>query len=231
MKKAIALLVAVVTAFTVSICASAARSDFISSPSASGAPTLVEDTALSEGCKGKLNIISYRDRKTLDSDKKEDFENSYSSISNADNLGNLNSGLKEIASSKNVGLGSLAVSDLFYAQCDGCSDHESHNGFKIGLSAASMKNFIALMNYKDGAWTLVDGATLDANGNLTVSTKLLGAFAVVVNKDANSAPATDAANQTQSPTTGDSLVEAMLAVFLCAGAVMVSAKAISKANG
>lgn len=231
MKKAIALLVAVVTAFTVSICASAAKSDFISSPSASGAPTLVEGSALSEGCIGKLNLISYRDRKTLDEDKKQDFEKSYGSISDAKYLGGLNSGLATIASSKNIGVGSLAVSDLFYAECKGCNDHDGHNGFKMALSSATMKNFVALMNYKDGVWSIVDGATLDANGNLTVSTKLLGAFAVVVNKDANSAPATDAANQTQSPTTGDGMAEIMLAVLLCAGAVAVSAKAISKVNG
>ncbi len=173
----------------------AANGSFLTSPSQNGAPEIV---GTESECSGNLVITAYKDRDTLPENDKAYFEDSYYSIASASNLVDLNSNLKTIADSKKVNTNDLVVSDVFYAHVDGCEGDVAaytlvtettatgklidvyHGVFDITLDTDTLKNYMALMNYVNGEWVIVENAKVTADGYLQFSTDTFGPFAIVV---------------------------------------------------
>lgn len=181
MKKVLTLVLALVMCLALTMSAAAAPISFVSSPSSNPAPTLVEGVNEDEDCEAKLVITSYSDRDTLPADKRELMEKVYDMIVGEENAGELNAAVETLANSKDVPVGSLAVSDLFDIDHHNCEDHEDHGFFKIKFKAESLKNFVGLLHYTGNKWELVEGAKVDNNGYLTFRVEDFSPFAIVVN--------------------------------------------------
>ena len=110
MKKILALLLAVVMAFAVSVTVFAGPGQFVQSPSNNNAPELIEGENENEDCTAKLVVTPYKDRKTLPADKLAEIEKVYGIIAAGVDLTSLNAQFKAYV----AGLG-LAASNLAYS--------------------------------------------------------------------------------------------------------------------
>lgn len=185
---------------------------FVKSPSGNDAPIIIEFENEDPNCTASLTIIPYKDRVTLTDEEREEMEDAYDDIVNADDLGELCDALEKLADLAGVSIIDLAVSDLFYIDMDNCDVHYEHGKFKIKLDADTLKGFVGLMQMIDGEWVLVEDAVIDENGYLVFSADELGSFAVVVDKTKN---------DTTSPQTGDPTME--IAVYSSTAVVMLAA--------
>jgi len=128
----------------------------------------------------------------------------YDSLSNAKDLSAVNAELKEAAADLNV-----AVSDLF----DISATEEVSFPLTLTLKNKNLDNFVAMLQYVDGAWQWVDA---EVNGDeITFTVDSLGVFAVVVSVE-----------EAASPDTGDSVPYGMIigAVVLVGAAAWFFAK-------
>ena len=158
---------------------------FVSSPSGNPAPELVAGTNSSEDCESELVITAYGDRADLSEEARQAMEAVYATIVGTEDLGTLNSGLAALAQSKGTTTANLAVSDLFDISATDCGDHEGHGHFDITLKAESLANFVCLLHYHDGAWHIVEGATVTNNGeHLEFDEDEFSPFAIVVSTGA-----------------------------------------------
>lgn len=191
MKKIAALILALVMMYTLSIPAFAALGAFVSSPGNSGAPSLEDFFNETPECFAELVITAYKDRGTLEDEKKTDLEKAYQDIVNATDLSTLNSSLADAAKALGVKTTDLAVSDLFDLSYYSCEHHEEHGGFTIKLKANTFKKFVKLMHYNGTSWEIIENATVNENDILTFTVKDFSPFAVVVNTAETSSPTGD----------------------------------------
>lgn len=233
MKKFLSFILSILMLATTQITAFAAG-NFVGSPTANNKPTLIEATSVDGNTDYEVVLNAYSERNILKANQKADMENAYNSIVNANQVLDLNSGLKTVAENKNVAVENLAVSDLFYvsyrektstivnaqilipmAVGSGVNSNNSnatmnHGTFNIKLKAATLNNFVALMHYDGANWTTVENAKVDTKAQtLSFTTDKEGAFAVVV--DSTGA-------NVQSPATGsiETYVVAVIGVLACA---------------
>ncbi len=211
MKKLLVTAMAVVMVFAMCINVGAAGW-FIKSPSGNDAPIIIEFENEDPNCTASLTIIPYKDRVTLTDEERQEFEDAYNDIVNAEDLGELCDALEKLANLAGVSILDLAVSDLFYIDMNDCEPHEEHGKFKIKLDADTLKGFVGFMQLIDGEWVLVEDAMIDENGYLVFSAEELGTFAVVVDKTAN---------ETTSPQTGDPTMD--IVMYSSTAAVMLAA--------
>ncbi|MBE6542566.1 MAG: hypothetical protein E7672_09020, partial [Ruminococcaceae bacterium] len=141
MKKIVSVFVSLLMMMSLTIGAIAAADDFVVSPSQKDAPGL-EDF---EG-DGDLVIVGYGDRDSLTDEQKKEFEDSYDSIRNAEDLSDLVGELKEIAEALGVDTDDLEVSDLFNIILGKNGDVYSD----VTISPEVLDNFVALIQYVDG---------------------------------------------------------------------------------
>ena len=195
MKKVLAMFIAVMMLVSLSVPAFAAKGSFLISPGQNGAPEIIDYDCT---CDGELIITPYKDRNTLSEEYKADFESSYAAIAGATDLTEVNKELIKIAKAKKLATQDLVVSDLFYAHVEGCTVHDhvstysmrsnsvklEHGTYTITLKADTLKKFVALMNYVDGDWQMVEEAKITSEGYLQFTTDNLGAFAIVVHTSA-----------------------------------------------
>lgn len=192
MKKVLALVIAVVMVMVLSVTAVAAPGNFVSSPSGNSAPELESATNESEDCTADVIITSYADRDKLSAAAKKALEDAYNQIVNSDDLSDLCAALKNAAKAAGVDTADLAVSDLFDMHYIDCITHNDHGAFTITFKAGTLENFVGLMQYINGEWKLVEGATVDKDRTkLTFTADELSAMAIVV------------AAETDKPQTGD----------------------------
>lgn len=176
MKKIAVSLLALVLAVMMPLTAFAAGS-FLSSPSANAGNELV-DYEFTDGCEAEIIITPYGERDTLDDEARKLLEEAYDQIAGTKNLGDLVEGLKELAEKAGIDVSTLAVSDLFNIGYKGCDDHGNH-AYSIKIKPDVLKNFFALMQYVDGKWIIIEGATVDGE-YLSFSSKYYGPVAIVV---------------------------------------------------
>ena len=192
MKKVLALIIAVVLVMALSVTAVAAPGLFISSPSGNSAPELESATNEDEDCTADVVITPYSERDTLDDATQKEIEEAYKQIVNSDDLSDLCAALEEAAKAAGVDTEDLAVSDLFDMHYINCVTHDDHGAFTITFKSGTLDNFVALMQYIDGEWQMVKGATVDKNRvRLTFTADELSVMAIVV------------AAETDKPQTGD----------------------------
>lgn len=202
MKKVLAIFMAIAMMAALSVTAFAANDNFVSSPSGNSAPTVIGSTNGSGSV--KINLHSYKDKNSLSDDAKAEFEASFDSIKNAASLTDLNAGIADIAAKNNAEVKDLAVSDVFYTTAE-----DAEGATTITLKADTFKNFVALMYYSDGEWTIVKDAKLNEDGTLTYTADKFGSYAVLVKTEKTA----------EFPPTGDNaFVWAIMAAVVLAGA-------------
>lgn len=217
MKKVFAICLALVMVLSMSINVMAAPGSFINSPSNNRAPIIIEIENESDDCTATITVIPFGDRDNLTDEKKQEFENAYNQIVNADKLTDMFSGLEGLISSGMIET-DLAISDLFYLNMEDCDTHFDHGKFKIKLSADTLKGFLGLIQIVDGKWQMVPDATVDGE-YLIFSVKDLSTLAIVV--DRTKAEST-------SPITGDPAANYIFAAVVFAGLCLVMVTAASK---
>lgn len=215
MKKVLVVFLSFVMLASMSLTVFAAPGVFVTSPSGNPAPKLDSFTPGSSDCNGKLIITPYSERDTLPSDQKDAIEKAYKSIASTDDVSTLNSELSKISSGKAREAAKLAVSDLFNAHIEGCTEHEKHVGSEVVLSAETLERFVALIRFNDnGEWEIVSSAEVINDGkSLKFSSDSFGPFAIVVN------------TQIDTPRTGDATMTyvCVTVMALCALALVVIA--------
>lgn len=214
MKKVLAICLTVVMIATMSCAILAANGGFVSSPSAAQAPKLVSVKG-----DGKLEISSYADRDALSPEAREAFEAAYNTIVNAKDVTALNGGIAALAEKAGAKASDLAVSDMF-----DISLAEGSGSFTVTLQTEAAKNFVCLLHYANGAWTIVEDAKI-VDGRLEFTASDFSPFAIVVNTAAGNANAgsNQGGNTTTStnntPQTGDNSEFNMIGVYVAVMAV------------
>lgn len=218
MKKVITICLALVMVFTLGLNVMAAPNNFVESPSNNRTPVIIECENESGDCTATVVITPYGDRDDLTDEQKKNFEDAYNQIVNSDNLEDMFSGITSIVDSGTV-ITDLSISDLFNMHYSDCDSHAGHGSFKIQLSTETLKGFVGLIQYIDGEWKVVEGATVDGN-YLSFTADELSSFAVVVDRTKAT---------TTSPVTGAPLTSYIVygAVFAIA-AIAVMAVVINK---
>ncbi len=209
MKKLIIISLAVLMALSISITAFAASGAFISSPEGNKAPRLMSYRVASAACKATFKTTAYTNRGTLGADNKQNIEEAYNAISKATDLTALNADLADLAKKGNIAGKNIAISDLFDISVDNYdAGHDSHGKISFTLEADTLSNFVGLMCYNDGKWTLIEDAKVSGK-TVSFSTDDVAAFAIVVSKE------------TTSPETGNSNVYAFAAIMMASAASIV----------
>lgn len=213
MKKVMAICLTLVMVMSLGIAAFAAPGSFISSPSMNKAPVLISYENESSDCTAKLILTAYADRKTLPENLCAMIEKAYDMIVGTDDLSTLNSGVADLAKDAGVKVTALSVSDLFDLRYVDCSNHDLHGSFRIVIESETLENFVCLLHYYNGEWSIVDSAKVTNNGKyLEFTAKEFSPFAIVVK--------TDAENVTP-PYTGDNS-----AIFICSVVMAISVTTI-----
>ena len=173
MKKLIIILTVVIAICAMSISTLAARGGFIESPSANGAPTIVEDNT-----DDRVMITAYRDRKeALSAEQIVNFDNAYKSALSFSSVSHMNSKITGHASALKVNVSDLALSDFFYVTIDG-----NKASAMVSLKSVNFSNFVCLLRYDGSNWVVVDA---ELNGdNIIEFLAVPGAYAVVVSTGA-----------------------------------------------
>lgn len=195
MKKALIIILAMTLALVMNVSVYAAPKGFVSSPSGNSAPTIIGSEPDSPDCSMELFITPYGDRDDLPDDERERIEEAYADIAGTSDLTDLWEELAALAKEKNVSTAYLAVSDLFHVHGEGCDDHDGHKGFSIQLDADTLNHFFALMQMDaNGNWSMVNGAYINAKGELVFHLSDVPATLAIVVNTADMSPQTGDAN-------------------------------------
>lgn len=217
MKKIIAILVALVLVFSLSVTAFAANGAFYESPSNKG-PELVGSENKDENCTGSIGITHYSDRGNLDADDKTNIEDAYNQIAGTNDLTKLAYELSDLANGLGIDVSLLQVSDLFFVDYSGCTEHTNHAAFDITLDADLLANFVSLICFHDGKWHVIKDAKVVNNGEyLVFAAENFSTYAIVVNSDI--------------PKTGDAGVNPVWFVVMAASVVGLVALCIVMKKG
>ena len=118
-------------------------------------------------------------RDQLSDDKRQALEAAYAEIVGTEDLSTLNKKVKKMANKLGVDVSELAVSDLFDISMTECTDHAKHGKFDIVLNAETLENFVCLLHYYNGEWTVVKNAELSKEDYLEFSQAEFSPFAIV----------------------------------------------------
>lgn len=217
MKKIFAVILTAV--MFASLALSGFAASFVSSPSSNAAPTLDSFDFEDASCVADIIITPYSKRDTLTTEKKTAIEAAYNEIKATNDVSALNADLAALAKTKGINGKYLAVSDLFDVSAVGCDVHNEHGRVTIKLTAETLSKFVGLLQYKDGEWELVTGASVSGK-KLTFTVDELSSFAVVVNATPD------------APPTGDNGIYILIAVAIASlvAAVICFNKAKEKAK-
>ena len=184
MKKLVVICLIFVLTVYMSISAFAATGGFVSSPSGNPAPELVVGKNETDGCEAELIITAYGRRDRLSVDARQKIEEAYSIIIGTEDLTSLNKDIGTIAKDLGVSASSLAVSDLFDISSTDCDDHANHGHFDITLKSDTLKNFVCLLHYYNGEWSVVESAEVTHNGEYPeFDADEFSPFAIVVSSE------------------------------------------------
>ncbi len=223
MKKLLAFLLTVVMVVTMTVAAHAADGTFMISPTLRPAPSLIGFKNMVEECVAEIIITAYANRHTLPESLRNLIEEAYDVLAKTDDLGSLNDKLADFAKDLNVSTSDFAISDLFDIRMTDCESHETHGAFDITLSPESLSNFVCLLHYKDGLWSVVENAKVTNNGtHLQFTTEDFSPFAIVVNTKTADEPGTSEDDSSEVPgKPGDNSNTAVYAVIMLGSALSV----------
>lgn len=199
MKKLLVLCLSLVIAFGASLGVSAASlGGFTSSPTANQAP-VVEEAKDETGAAVTIIVTPLSKKNNLSAANVATLEKAENEIRNNEDITAICKPLADVAKKADVKSENLAVSDIF-----DISKSDATAGGKVTLSikADTLKNFVALLHYKNNAWEVVENAKVE-NGVLTFTVDSFSPFAIVV----------DNAAAQNSPQTGDNGISVALAII------------------
>lgn len=183
MKKVLAVILALVMAFSVSAVAFAqGNGGFVSSPSNNEAPE-VEDVEYEDGsCEPEIIVTPYKDREVLDEIREKALIAAYNEIAANKDLSKMCTGLIAVAAKLGVSVLRFAISDLFDVSAYHNGDHEYCGTITITLSSETIKNFVALLHRNaNGDWNVVEDVIVNkAENSITFATDDFSPFAIVV---------------------------------------------------
>ena len=177
MKKFVMLCMVVLMLVSLCVPVAATTGGFISSPSNNQAPEMVE--AENKKCDAEIIITAYANRDQLSEEKRQALEAAYAEIVGTEDLSTLNKKVKKMAKKLGVDVSELAVSDLFDISMTECADHAKHGKFDIVLSTETLENFVCLLHYYDGEWTVVKKAEINEENYLEFTQGEFSPFAIV----------------------------------------------------
>ena len=182
MKKILVMALLAVLVVGMSVSAFAVTNGFVSSPSETPAPEVIEFEPVDEECTAQLVITPYAEKEELSSTLKTMIEKARDEVAASTDLSELNQDLAQVVADKKLKGEKLAVSDLFDIHTTGCDFHEGHVDFDVTLSAETLERFVALLHMKkDGEWELVEDARVTHDGDhLEFSVDSFSPFAIVV---------------------------------------------------
>lgn len=193
MKKFLALVMAMILAFSVSVIAFA-NGGFIASPSGNDAPEIVEIEYDDDSCEPEIVVTPYSERDDLDEKRKSDMEKAYDEIAANKDLTKLCPALRAAAIAKGADPKNLGISDLFDVTAyHKRNDHKYCGSITLTLSAETLKNFVALIhrNPDTGKWEYIADAYVDeTESTITFKCRDFSPFAIVVDKQPDSIPET-----------------------------------------
>lgn len=196
MKKVLAIILALVVVVCAgfTIAAFAAPGGFVSSPSGSEGPEIVEVVHSEDSCEPELVLTPYKDREELNEEKEDDMNKAYDEIAANEDLTKLCPELKNVAAAKGIPTENLAVSDLFdLSAYHTRNDHEYCGTTTITLGAETIKKFVALLHRDPDTdkWEVVDGVIVDrVNNTITFSAQEFSPYAIVIDKTIDTMPDT-----------------------------------------
>lgn len=182
MRKIITVCLMIVMLSSLMLSVFAAPGGFIQSISGNLAPELIKGENVSDDCSAELIITAYVNRDQLPEELRLQIEEAYRIIVENPDLSVLNAKLAELAEELGVEVTDLAVSDLFDIHYVNCGDHDDHGHFDITLKAETLENFVCLLHYYNGEFTIVEDAKVTQNGeHLEFTATEFSPFAIVVN--------------------------------------------------
>ena len=193
MKKVFAIILSLVIVACAGVMAFAEPGAFVSSPSGSNGPEIVEVIYSDGSCEPRIVVTPYKDREALDENKESDMNKAYEEIAADKDLTKLCPELKKTATAKGISTESLAVSDLFdISAYHTRNDHKYCGTTTLTLKAETIKHFAALLHRKPtGKWEVVDGVVVDkVNNTITFSAEDFSPYAIVIEKSLDTAPDT-----------------------------------------
>lgn len=217
------LVFALVLVMVLALSATVLADSFVSSPSNDDTPTVGKFEASNADWDGKIVVTSLKD-----SADNAEMTAAYDSIKEAAAVKDLAPSLTEEG---------LAVSTLF----DVSATKEGAGSVTVTLTSDKFENFVALLHYVDGKWTVVENAKAEGK-TLTFTVDSLSPFAVVVSTDADepstsepstSEPSTSAPStgtSSESPETGDMVPGMIIVLAVLSGVAGVCFFAKSKEN-
>lgn len=217
MKKVLAICLMMIMVVSMSMNVFAAPNGFVSSPSETPGPGVVDFQPSDEDCTAEINITPYGEHHNLSDALRTMFENAYKQITEAEDLTTLNTLLAKVAADNNIDPEKLAVSDLFDIHVTGCDYHTGHTDFDVILDVDALKSFVGLLHMrKNGEWEFVKDAKVVNNGtHLKFSVEDFSPFAIVVDT-------TKSTGSAISPQTGENGT-----IYIYAALMAVSAVALA----
>jgi hypothetical protein len=181
MKKFFVVFMISILVLSMSLPVFASLGSFISSPSGNQAPEIIEAENRSKKCESVISVTAYANRDQLSEESRAEIEAAYATIKSTEDVLTLNASIADYAAEAEVGTYELAVSDLFDISHSDCPEHDKHKHFEVAIATETMDKFVCLLHYKDGEWTVVDGAKLNRKkGMLEFETDEFSPFAIVV---------------------------------------------------
>lgn len=190
MKKVLALCLTLLMVITLTLPAMAAQGAFVSSPSATDAPTLDSATADSEDCEAEVTITSFADRANLDEASRQELEEAYNQIVNSDAQTAFLTTLTELATALNMQVSGLSISHLFDIDTTNCATHDGHGGFTITLKIDNAENLLGVLHMGHSTkWEVCDSVVVDKEaGTVTFHATDFSPFALVVDNGTTDGP-------------------------------------------
>lgn len=126
------------------------------------------DLERNDGCFDRVVITSYEDRDNIiDPIAYEQICKAYNEINEANDLSVLNKDIEDIAYDHNTEVENLAVRYLFDISIftnydEKVHDEKTHNTYTdLHVEFENLEDFVCLMMYKDGVWSIVEGVRID----------------------------------------------------------------------
>ncbi len=188
MKKLVTLAMVALMLLTFCTSAFATPGAFVESPSYNEDIMLIDFECDDPTWNLQLVVTPYKNRAALNEARKGALESAYATIAANTNVATFAPDVTKVAT---VAADKLAVSDLFFVHEEAKARvaTAADKTYTIEIKCNRLNQFQALLNCVDGTWTVVEGAKVNAAGNLEFTTKTLDSFAVVMS--------------TETPETGD----------------------------
>lgn len=159
----------------------AKAAEFFHSPTGGFAPEIKGFENENEDCTALLKLTPFEKRSYLSEDATETFEDAYDSLASETDVTEICEDLEGLLKELKLDTTQAAVSEIFNLSFDDCDGHDDHDESTVKLEINSVDTFVALLQYVDEEWVLVENVKVNKNkGTLTFDVTEFTPFAIVV---------------------------------------------------